>query len=541
MTAAPPPVVAVGDDEVTARHERDQLLAIFRALTSERDTSKLLDLILAKSRLVTGADAGSIYVLEAPDDDGDGRPDRGPKLLHFMLSQNDSTAVDFKARRLSVDAASVVGRAVLEAQPINIPDLERLEDPGGNPSGLAHNRTFDETTGYRARSMLTVPLLSAERVVIGVVQLINRKRNPDVRLLAPRDFDEQVIPFDGRAVELALALAAQAGICLENAMLYKEITHLFEGFVDAAVTAIEARDPTTSGHSRRVADMSVALAEVVDGIDHGPFRDVRFSAQDLKQLSYAGVLHDFGKVGVREHVLIKAKKLYEWQRSAIELRLRYLRKALEAETLRRKVEGLQAGKPQADLAPLDQELAQGLARVDEIWRLVLEANEPTVIAAPTLARLTELAGARFVDEEGHERPYLEPDELAALAVPRGSLTTLERQQIQQHVTHTMAFLDQIPWGRALRNVPRIAGAHHELLDGSGYPRGVQGQEIPLEARMLTIADIFDALVAADRPYKAAVPIPRALAILEQEVKAGRCDGRLFELFVGAAVYKRAHP
>ena len=548
-----------------SRYERDELLAISRALSSEHDIRKLLDLILDKSRRMTGADAGSVYVLEAADVDGNGQPDgrafgnpaRPPRALgqagrrpaptpargldgraarlHFMLSQNDSIAVDFKEFTLPVDDTSLAGRAVLAGRPINVPDVEKAQAAAG---GAAHNRSFDDKIGYRARSMLTVPMLSTEGEVIGVIQLINKKRRPSQVLSTPADFEEGVVPFDARAEEMALALASQAGVSLENAILYDEIRCLFESFVDASVTAIESRDPTTSGHSRRVATLSVALAEKVDAVDDGPLAPVHFSREDLRQIEYAGVLHDFGKVGVREQVLVKAKKLYDWQLEAIRLRLAYVRKSVEAESLRKQLEHMRRGDPAAALAAIEREQTERLAALNECWHLVLTANEPTLLEQPVMARLAEVAAWKYVDEAGQSRPYLLPEEVTALQVLRGSLTPAEREQIESHVNHTVAFLQTIPWGRSLRKVPQIAAAHHELLNGAGYPAGLRGTEIPIAARMLTIADIFDALTAADRPYKAAVPVSRALGILEGEVKAGKCDADLFRVFVDAEVFKR---
>ncbi len=522
------------------RYERDELLAMSRALSSERDINKLLALILEKSRQITGADAGSVYIVEAPDDDGDGRPDKGDKLLHFVVSQNDSAAVNLKEFRLPIDEKSIVGRAVLDRRPISIPDLGRLGDPA-LPGAFRHNRAVDDKTGYRARSMLTVPMLSARNEVIGVVQLINKKRKPERRLGSAADFDTEVIPFDARSEEMALALASQAGVCLENAFLYKEITNLFEGFVDASVTAIEARDPTTSGHSRRVATLTVGLAERVDALSDGPFAGVCFTREDLRQIEYAGMLHDFGKVGVRENVLVKAKKLYDAQRAAIDLRFAFIRKAAEAEGLARKLELLIArGAADASeaLAAIDRETAARVAAVGDAWGLLLAANEPTLMEQPVIDRIREIAAREYLDVGGVLRPWLLPEELEALQISRGSLTRGEREEIQSHVTHTIAFLDAIPWGRALRNVPRIAGGHHELLDGKGYPAGLRGDQIPIETRMLTISDIFDALTASDRPYKSAVPVPKALGIIDGECKAGRCDPSLFQIFVEAEVYRK---
>jgi HD-GYP domain-containing protein (c-di-GMP phosphodiesterase class II) len=516
------------------RYEVGELIATSRALSSERDIAALLTLILQKCRQVIGADAGSVYVLE-----GEGAP--AQKRLHFMLSQNDSIAIDFKEFTLGVDEKSIVGKAVLDGRAINIPDLERLGEPGQNPWGFHHNRSFDEKTGYRARSMLTVPMFSAQSDVIGVIQLINRKRNPSARLLGAEDFAREVIPFDDWSEELALALASQAGISLENAILYDEIKRLFEGFVGASVTAIESRDPTTSGHSRRVATLSVALAETIDAIPEGVFRDVHFSRVALKKIEYAGILHDFGKVGVREKVLVKAKKLYDEDRRAIELRFAYIRRGLESDHAERKLRlalELDRGAAIARFQEIDADLARRLADLQDAWAFIVKSNEPSVLEEGGFERLVEIARMQYLAPTGEPAPYLEPGEVAALQIARGSLTAVERVEIESHVVHTYNFLRKIPWGRDMADLPRIAGAHHEYLNGGGYPRHLGGAEIPIESRMMTIADIFDALTASDRPYKKAVPIDRALGIIESEVKAGKCDADLFRVFVEAAVWKR---
>jgi HD-GYP domain-containing protein (c-di-GMP phosphodiesterase class II) len=523
------------------RYEVAELVATSRALSSERDIRKLLALILEKTRQVTGADAGSVYVLEEDPAATVGARVVPEKRLHFMLSQNDSLKIDFKEFTLGVDGKSIVGKAVLDAKPINIPDLYKLSDPAHNPWGFQHNRSFDDKTGYRARSMLTVPMLSAENVVIGVIQLINKKRDAARALTRPEDFETEVVPFDARAEEFAFALASQAGLSLENAMLYEEIKDLFEGFVDASVQAIESRDPTTSGHSRRVATLSVALAERVDGLGDGPFRDVRFSPTALKQLEYAGVLHDFGKVGVREKVLVKAKKLYEEDRQAIRMRFAYIRRSLEADHAERKLL-LAMELSRADLPPrfadADAELARKLGELESAFAFITKANEPTVLEEGGLERLVEIGQLMYMAPDGDLRPYIEREEVAALQVRRGSLTDVERVEIESHVVHTYNFLKKIPWGKRFADVPRIAGAHHEYLNGGGYPRHLPAGDIPVESRIMTIADIFDALTASDRPYKKAVPIDRALGIIESEVKAGKCDADLFRVFVEGEVYKR---
>jgi HD-GYP domain-containing protein (c-di-GMP phosphodiesterase class II) len=521
----------VSDDQQQAaadrsRYELAQLVATSRAMASERDIRKLLELILESCRSVTGADAGSVYVIEE---------DAGTKRLRFMLSQNDSIAINFREFTLPVDDTSIVGQAVLSGQPINIPDLTKMREVTKTRT-LSHNRSFDDKTGYRARSMLTVPMMSAMGEVIGVVQLINKKRDPSRPL-----GDGEAVPFDAAAEELALAWVAQAGVSLEKALLYDEIRQMFDGFVDAAVVAIEQRDPTTSGHSRRVATLSVELAKRVDALGDGPLSEVRFNETQLQQIEYAAVLHDFGKVGVRERVLVKARKLYDEDRRAIELRFAYIKKALEAEHGQRKLRvALELAREElpGQFAELDAELARKLAEVDDAWAFLTRANEPTLLEQGGFDRLGEIARRMYLAGDGQIRPYLEPQEVVALQIPRGSLTDTERLEIQSHVEHTYKFLSSIPWGKRFADVPRIAGSHHEYLNGTGYPNRVAAAAIPIESRIMTIADIFDALTASDRPYKKAVPTDFALAIIDGEVKAGKCDPALFRLFVEAEVYKK---
>jgi HD-GYP domain-containing protein (c-di-GMP phosphodiesterase class II) len=538
--AAPAPAVSDVPEADRASYVLGELIATSRALSSERDINKLLAVILEKCRQVTGADAGSVYVVE---EEGEGTP-TARKRLHFMLSQNDSVKIDFKDFKIDIDDKSIVGQAVLSKQAINIPDLAQLP---AAPAAAApktktfrHNRSFDEKSGYRARSMLTVPMLSAMGDVIGVVQLINKKRDPS-RPLGTGDPERAAVPFDQRTEELAQAWVAQAGIALENALLYDEIRQMFDGFVDASVTAIESRDPTTSGHSRRVATLSVELAKKVDGISSGSLADVAFSEAQIQQIEYAAVLHDFGKVGVREKVLVKAKKLYEEDLRAIKMRFGYIKKALEAEHAERKLRvAMELDKAELALrfATIDGELGRKMDELDEALAFIARVNEPTVLEQGGFERLVEIASLIYMAPGGELRPYLEPEEVAALQVRRGSLTEVERIEIERHVVHTIKFLREIPWGRRYADVPRIAGAHHEYLNGGGYPHRLGAGDIPVESRIMTIADIFDALTASDRPYKKAVPIDRALSIIQDEVRVGKCDAELFRVFVEGEIYKK---
>lgn len=522
------------------RYELGELINIARAMTTERDVNKLLGVILEKSRFVTGADAGSIYVVEqteegTPDEDGAPRSlvARGP-MLRFKLSQNDSVNYDSSEFVMPLSNRSIAGSAALAKKAINIADA--YEIPAGAPYGF--DRRFDEKIGYRTKSMLTVPLVSQRDEVIGVIQLINKKKDPEKKLYSKDDIEEQVVAFDERSEELLGMVAAQAGVSLENTMLYDEIRRLFEGFVKASVEAIESRDPTTSGHSRRVADLTVELAKVVDSESHGPYKDARFTREDLRELEYASLLHDFGKIGVREKVLVKAKKLYDESLELIRARFDFVARSIEADVLRRKLAALERGAPKSELEALDREGTERRAELDAAWTTITQANEPTVLAAGDFAKIETLAKETYFDLRGQMKFLLEPEDTVALSIKRGSLTPKEYDEITSHVVHTFKFLSNIPWGKAFRRVPQIAGAHHERLNGTGYPNRLRAEEIPVQSKMMSISDIYDALTASDRPYKKAVPVERAVDILEYGVKDQHLDPELVRIFKEARVWER---
>jgi len=310
--------------------------------------------------------------------------------------------------------------------------------------------------------------------------------------------------------------------------------------VKAAVLAIEQRDPTTFGHSGRVAEYTVRLAEVVDRAADGPYRLVKFTPEQLKEIRYAGLLHDFGKVGVREQVLVKAKKLYPHQLALIRQRHAFVRRTCERDFWQRRAEFLEThGKKgyEARRHELEAALEGQLTDLDRFLSVVLEANEPSLLPEASRNDLEELARRTYADPDGEFQPLLSDEEVRYLTIPKGSLDEQERQEIESHVTHTYNFLQRIPWTRELQQIPLIAYGHHEKMDGHGYPRHVTGEAIPIQTRMMTISDIYDALTAQDRPYKRAVPRDRALDILTQEVKAGQLDLELFRLFTDAKVFE----
>ena len=514
-----------------AHHENKLLIELGQDLSETRNVDQLLAKILTHARRVTGADAGSVYEVMHHE------KEVAQREIRFVVSQNDSRKISTPQFKMPVTAQSIVGACVLAGTHLNIPDLY------ADDSGFAHDRAaFDDPYRYETRSMLAVPMRSAREQVIGVIQLINKRAKGYLQLDLPSDFQHGVVPFDDVSVNYAQSLASQAGIALENTKLYDEVKTLFEGFVEASVTAIESRDPTTSGHSRRVANLTVGLADAVDRINTGPYGYLRFTEDELITLNYAALLHDFGKVGVREHVLVKAKKLYEHQRDAIVERFQFIRRGIELEGMGKKLRyAIEASRDQVQerLATVDADLAGRIAELDGFIQFILAANEPTVLEQGGFERIADIATRTYLGADGQTRPFLSGEEATALQILRGSLTDAERNEINSHVSHTYNFLKEIPWGRQFREVPDIAHAHHEKLDGSGYPLGLKADSIPPQARMMTISDIYDALTAKDRPYKKAIPREKALDILGFEVKKGMLDSDLLAIFIEAKIWLQA--
>ena len=499
------------------------------ALATVRDHSVLLTMILSKARELSRADAGSLYLLDDIEGEGD--------VLRWKLAQNDSLDVSFEEKILPITRRSLAGYVAMTGETLTIDDAYNL--PADAEYSI--NTSFDEENGYLTKSLLVLPMTNQAGDAIGVLQLINRKRPGAPPRLTAATVPAEVVPFDEETVDLMRSLAGQAAVAVENNLLYESIERLFEGFVTAAVTAIEQRDPTTSGHSFRVAELTVDLAKVVDRISEGAYRHVSFSSEQIREIRYASLLHDFGKVGVREQVLVKEKKLYPLQLETIRSRFDFVMKSLENEANKRKVNYLlQNGRDGYEqfAAGVDEETAAEIEKLRKDFAFVAQSNEPTVLPEGEFQYLQQLATRHFDDIRGDRRLLIDPEEARILSIRKGNLDPAERGEIESHVTHTFNFLQKIPWTKDLVSVPTIAFAHHEKLNGRGYPRKLSAAEIPIQSRMMTVSDIYDALTANDRPYKRAVSTDRALDILKMEVGDGFLDSSLVDVFIEAKVYAR---
>ncbi|MBN1209640.1 MAG: GAF domain-containing protein [Myxococcaceae bacterium] len=470
-------------------------------MSAERDLDLLLPLIIYEASKVVEADRCSLFIL-----------DRERNELWSKVAQGSKNEI-----RLPV-GSGIAGQVASGGAVINIPDAYADE---------RFNRSFDVSSGYRTQTILCVPMRDANGEVTGVIQALN-KRGGRV--------------FDAEDEELLLALGAQAAGAIENALLHEEINRLFEGFVSASVVAIEARDPSTAGHSGRVANLTVELAQALEHLSTGSYAQTRFTPVEIQELRYASLLHDFGKVGVREPVLVKAEKLYPHEMEMLRARFEIARKDLQLQSCRRRLAAvkLRGDKAMAEIdGEEDARLAEELQRLDEVFEFILTCNRPTVLAQGGFERLSELRKLTFLDAREQAQPLLLENELRSLSIPRGTLSPEERKEIESHVEHTYRFLSQIPWTRTLRRVPEIAYAHHEKLDGTGYPRAIPSKTIPVQSKMMSISDIYDALTASDRPYKKAVPHTLALDILNKEASAGQLDRELLTVFIEAEIPKKA--
>ncbi len=513
-TVAAVALLKAGWERAKDRRSMERLHEVGRALVSEQNLDRLLDLILSKARELVKAEAGSIYLLS-------GEAER--RELLFAHTQNARVSLPFHRIVMPVSHQTLAGFVALNGETLNIEDVYQI--PAAAP--YRFNDSFDRQAGYRTTSVLVVPMQDTEGQVLGILQLLNR---------LDEDSGEGRT-FSAEDQNLAQSLAGQAAVAVKNAQLREEIEHLFEGFVAASVTAIESRDPVTSGHSGRVADLTVGLAEAVNATPNGTYGDLVFTDRQLREIRYASLLHDFGKVGVREQVLVKAKKLAPDQLEIVlqRLRQRELEEALEL------LSSAWSRGESFDRSRWERVVQDRQAESEGLMHLVRQSNEPTVLAQEMAEGLGLLEDLTFTHWSGERREVIEPGNLASLRIRRGSLSEAERLEIESHVTHTFRFLERIPWTRDLAGVPEIAYAHHERLSGRGYPRQLGESGIPVQSRAMAIADVFDALTARDRPYKGAVPLDRSLAILDEEAREGALDRPLLDLFIAARVFERTTP
>ncbi len=519
------------------------LLDVGVALTSQRSIPKLLDIIIKKAIDVTQAESASLYLVEKIQQDSfAGLRPEFIEVLKYHKTLGIGGQVSIPDAHVFLDNKTIPGYVAMTGDSIRIRDVRTL--PKNAP--YAGPTDTEGRLSLRIKSMLAVPIRNSAGKTLGVLQLQNklktvgveaRKQNQELK-------ERHISAFSETDDKLMRAFAGQAAVALENARLSKDIEDLLESFIKASITAIESRDPTTRGHSDRVANLSVNFAVAVDSCSTAPFAAIHFSREQIQEIRYAALLHDFGKIGVRENVLLKGKKLYPHELETILLRLDTLAKRnesnvwrLAAQKLGHSVEAADPASSQAIIGRATTEIDQFNRLIEAVRQQILRANEPQILSGDFDVEGL-LMQTQSLEKELGQR-ILTPDESLRLSIPKGTLSHDERREIESHVSYTYQFLSQIAWTGNLSNVPEIAHCHHEKLDGSGYPRGLTAREIPLQSRMMTISDIYDALTAMDRPYKKAASSERALEILHFEANDGKLDRQLLRVFIESEIYKNA--
>ena len=511
------------------------ILEVGLKLSQEKDIEKLLTIILKECINLTNSDAGSLALL--------GRDKRLKKIddnqLTFFASKNISMKLNFTRFTMPVTNKSISGFSILSKKSLNIDDAYNIDSK--QPYSFA--KQYDQETGFRTKSMVVVPMMNSIQEVFGVVILINKKAK-NVKKINYKSFKPEFITsFDETDLTKITALTSLATVALENNLLYDGIQNLLEGFVEASVSTIESRDPSTSGHSFRVATNTVALAKEINRDKKGAYREISFTPDQLKEIEYASLLHDFGKVSVKERVLLKADKLEVTDLKLINSRLEYYSVYLMLEAEKKKVKLFKKCNSEQERQDKTMEieilLNNQLEKLELYKKTIEELNSPSFFVKEKLELLEEMKHISFKNHSNQKVKLLNDWEYENLSVEKGSLNIQERKEIESHVSHTFNFLCKIPWTKNLEFIPKIAYKHHEKLNGSGYPLSAKANDIPVQSRMMTICDIYDALVATDRPYKRSMPERKALSIIEYEVDEGRLDKDLFSLFIDKKVYKNS--
>jgi len=502
----------VADNRLIQRIER--LNAIGTALSAERDHNRLLEHILLGAKELTQADGGSLYILDG-------------NTLHFKLVHTTSlklhmggtsgAPIEFPPIPLHEEDGTprrhmVVTRAALESSIINIPDAY-----ADTEFDLSGTRSFDRNTGYHSQSFLAVPMQDHEGHIIGVLQLINAANQQG-----------EVIPFSREDESLVASLASQAAVTLNRQHLIDGLQMLLQSLTRLIANAIDDKSPHTAGHCRRVPEITMALAHAVNRDETPEFANIRFSEAELEELEMAAWLHDCGKITTPEYVIEKHTKL-EAIFDRIELvdtRLELMQ--LEAEILE---EGCEPKIMAAGKLPSREEIA-------EIRTFLHRCNTGSeFLPESDRKRLEEIAALTIVPPgETGAKPLLSADELAHLSIPKGTLSDAERAKINNHAAVTMKMLNAVPFPDHLSQVPLIACSHHERMDGNGYPKGVPAGQLPLQARILAIADIFEALTASDRGYRQPISLSKTLTILAHMCNEGHIDPSLYKLFLRQKIY-----
>ena len=503
-----------------------KLSKIGAALSAERNLPKLLQMILEEARQFTKSDGGTLYMMS--DDE---------KSLRFEIVQTGSlnirmggtsgNPIDWYPVELYLqdgkpNHAMVSAHVALTGEVVNIPDVYDVE--GFDFTGT---RAFDSKTGYRSKSMLVVPMRNHEDEIIGVLQLIN----------AQDPITKDTVPYSTADQELIISLASQAAIAITNTRLIYDLEKLLESFIQVIASAIDEKSPYTGGHIERVAKLTMMIADIVNKIEYGKYSSFHLNKDELKELRIAAWMHDVGKITTPEYVVDKSTKLetiYD-RINTIKMRFEVLKRDAEIELLKHKL-GIAEGKSFEDVKTLEEAYKAKVRDIEDDFSLLETSNVGGEFMAQDKQEQVRKIGEEKIGVRGEEKSLLSEDEIKNLCIPKGTLTEKERQIINNHVVVTIKMLEKLPYPKKLRRVPEFAGGHHEKLDGTGYPNGLKDEQLSTQAKMMALADIFEALTAKDRPYKKGKTLSEAMKIMGFMAKDRHIDPELFEIFIKEEIY-----
>ena len=508
----------------------EQLNDIGVALSRERDITRLLEYILLAAKGITRADGGTIYSKVV-----------GANSLRFEILRTDSLNIamggsasqpinfpDLPLVKASGEPndSLVAAYAALHAVTVNIEDA--YTEPNFDFSGT---RKFDQNTGYRSQSFLTVPMCNQDGDVIGVLQLLNAQK-PD---------STEVTTFSKADQQLVESLASQAAIALSNRLLMKQLEDLFESFIGLINMAIDEKSPYTGGHCQRVPALTMMLADATARHQAGPLAGFSMTEMDRYELKIAGLLHDCGKITTPVHVVDKGTKLQTLfdRIDLIDTRFEVLKRDAEIEALRRQLALRPCVDEAAERAGMVG-LHKQLGTLDDERSFLRSANSGgEFMSDAAVARVHHISSHyQWRDPAGLQTNFLSADEVDNLSIRKGTLTLAERNTINYHIEATIKMLEKLPWPKHLQNVPEFAGGHHERMDGKGYPKGLTREQMSVQARIMGIADIFEALTASDRPYKPGMKLSQAISIMVKMKEEGHIDPDLFDVFIQQGIYLR---
>ncbi|RLC02388.1 MAG: metal-dependent phosphohydrolase [Deltaproteobacteria bacterium] len=505
-----------------------EITRIGAALSVEKNIHKLLEMIVDEAKSLTNADAGTLYIL-----------DKEQKALQFQILQNDSMkirlggtsgtetnlpSVPLFDSQGNPNHANVSSYAALTGEVINIPDVYDAE--GFDFSGP---RNYDKSTGYRSKSMLVLAMRNHENETIGVLQLLNAQ-----------DLETgDIVSFSPDYIDLVVSLASQGAVALTNTQLIQNLTDLFYAFIKSIATAMDEKSPYTGGHITRVVDLTMMIAKEINDTGQAPFQNTCFSDDEMEELRLAAWMHDVGKITTPEVIVDKATKLQSFfdRIEFIETRFDLIATAIENDFLKHKLELSAEGKLDPEMiSRLDQDMSEQITTVTKDFAFLRDINQAVEFMDDDKLKQLQNIAKKTYHLNDRQRPYLTEDEILNLSIRKGNLTEEERGIIENHVEVTFKMLNELPFPKKHAMVPEYAAGHHEKLDGSGYPRHLSKDSLPLQSRIMAVADIFEALTAKDRPYKKPMKLSQALNILSFLKKDGHIDPDIHDLVISSNLF-----